>query len=326
MKTEVDREQLHILRFRKERLANRLRELEGRVSGMQGSILPMVRDEAGNFSEERAQALIDAFLEAYRDFLLLDGRREEHVALPEGEALYRSFLYCAIRYVECPPLWDSDFYELPAARGTYGDILWLAQGPMPADRAELLFWEFYRPWELKGFFACMDELYHKLSPDTIVQDFEEGDYLLMRETYRQEIQELEQVGQDQEALKDMMGEDAWQETLRQHFEGIEEGIAELEEDALAREEEALREQRMQEEWRAHFREQEAFCRQYLLFRKAYFEAPSRRRIAGDIACMLDMALLRQGTSHYMDNDFYFYAFAVLEKAAGLLERLPADRR
>ena len=324
METGITREKWKALQFRKERLADCLQELEGNLSGLQTVFLSLVRDNDGKYSEKRTQALIDSFLEAHRVCLRLR-EGEEQAPEQEDETIYRSFLYCAIRYVECPPSWDSDFCELPTVRGCYGDILRFARNLTPADKTALLFYERYRPQELEGFFASMDELYHKITAVSVTQSADDADYLAMRERYRQEIDRMEQEGPEleegQQKLQEMMSAEQRQEMLRQIFEDT--ALAEgLEKTA----EEDIRQQCMQKDWLADFQEQETFCSQYLLFRRSYFESPFRWRFAKDIEHMLDLVLLRQGDSNYLDNDIFFYALALLEKAAKMLDRQTADRR
>lgn len=326
MKTDVTVRDLQKLDHRGGRLRDQIRQIDALLSGRNRSFLPLVRDGTGRFSEERARALIGQILDAFRTYLRFSGFETslDGALSPEDEALYRSFLYCALRYAECPPDWEADCVSLPEAQGVYENLVSLAESLTPMEKTELHFLETCEFYSLGGFFRYMDEFYSLLSPTPIADALSETDRRRMEQVFRQEIAVWETFQEEQMELADNMlvQEDAnaaWQEywnSLTPEEQAAEEILNE----------ECARNRQARNTWLETFQEKETFCREYLLLRQAYFDAPARRTLARDVRHMLDTLLLSQGLSGYLDDDVFFPALTLLDQTSGTLRQLLDSRR
>lgn len=313
--------QMDTLEYRQTRLREKLHRMERILSGRNSSFLRQVRDETGRYDETRARALAERLIAALADYR---GARGGGGVAPADEALYRSFLYCAIRYAECPPKWDSPWFDLPEAHGIYEDLLLLAESLSPVEKMDLYFFE-YQGFGLPCvFFAAMDELYGMISPTPIQDSISGEDRALVEEVRQKELAWLEEMAEEEAGLPESVSAG---EAYQAYWDSLtpEERAAE---DELAEEcaADALREKAAKADWMAAFQEKETFCREYLLLRSAYFDAPSRKTLGRDVGHMLDMLLFRENLSHYLNDDVFFSAMALLDQTVGETGRLLAGGR
>lgn len=311
---ELTMKQVERLQYRKERLAEKANRLEFLLSGRGVSLLPLVRTKGGRYSEKRAWALVEdllAALEKYEAYLqCLEDEEDEdrplaEIAchLPEQEqAFYRSFLYCAVRVAESNPFW------IWGRRGVFHDILDLAESAaIYREKIELHFDELY--WGPSGepsgqFFDCMDRLYEAFTGTPVTDALPEEDRREAEERVRARKKKdeedwaafLEDAGMTEEEY-----EAANLEMLEQFGGIVEQGPVE-----------AQRDERQKQAWIKAFPNKEALCQQYLMCRELYFQA-DRSQLADNLENMLDFYLYEHGESSYLQDDTFFYAYALLDK-------------
>lgn len=299
--------QMKSLEFRKGRLLEKVEALDRLLSGRDVSLLPLVRTETGRYSEKRTWALVEellAALEKYRQYLRHDDQDDETelapYRLPEQErSLYRSFLYCAIRMAAGNPWWIRGSYW---PKGTFGDILALAKQTGYERKVDLYFDELYARGGMWGFFAYMDDFYEALTGQKISTTITEEEQLEAREWHQKEVQEWE------ESEDEMFSPEELEKIYMEEYESLSDG----EKQALDEEAEQNRKDAQEKQaWVRAFPQKESFCQQYLLFRKLYFQNWSG--LADSIEHMLDIYLYEHGASRLLEDDTYFYAYALFNK-------------
>jgi len=310
-------EQMRILEYRKERLRDTLRELELLLSGGNVSPKPWVQTKTGQYSEKRAWALVEellAALEKYERYCNCSYNEDGNLHLAElpsrlperSRDFFRSFLYCAVFAASAGVChWIPDrLYG--AAKGTFHDILVLAEQTKYDDKIELYFDELYSSSFAEGTFAQLDDLYEIFSGEKIETTIPEEDRQTVIRRHQGEIKELEELWagcldispEDQE-----MADREWYDSLSsEEYEEYEEW-----------EKEARWLEEARQAWLEEFQEKEDFCRQYLLFRKLYFEETARYNLARKVEGMLDIYLYEQGKSAFLKDDTFFYTFTLLKK-------------
>lgn len=305
MKKEITTQELENLEYRKKRLRGKLARLERLLSGGGAGPLPLVRGEDGKWSEERGRGLVRELLDALD--LSLRGRGEEPEAPcplsrlppalePEQRELFERFFYCALRALEAPlpgPAWAGPL------GGTWAQLVDLARETGYADRYTLYFDEQYRG--VSGLFAVMDQLYEALTGEPAVCRASPRDIQIMEERFEKEI-----AAQAELPLWDAFPKEvqmAFSEPSAPFGRGTEE-----------RQAAAL------DHWRKSFPEQETFCREYLRFRELYFTVEGWRCLGGWTERAADLYLYREGTSGFLNDESYFLAYGLLDRAERQLRR------
>lgn len=231
-------------------------------------------------------------------------------------SFYRCFLYCALRLVESKPFW------LVETGGRFEDVLRLA-GEMDYGRPEELhFLELCRPGELRGTFRWMDALYEALSGRFIVQEISAPQIQAVRERYPGRLEEMEESWRQTEG--DDLPREATEEEERILWEQLE-SLTDQERENLGRVSRwSSREEERILDWLKAFPEKEAFCRQYLLCRELYFASGAGPKLRRTVRRMLNAYLFAQGWSGYLDEDRFFSAYVLADRAVNQLR--PRDGR
>lgn len=313
----ITAKQIERLEYRKERLLSEARKLEYLLSGRNISLGPKLRGEDGSHSEEKTWDLIEQLigaLEKYEKYTKCDILDEgdvtmeeiDHAMPEEQKRFYRSFLYCALRVIEEGVVWPCEEW-MP--RSTFDSVLRLVEKtPFYMDKYELYFSELYE--FTNGFFYYMDEAYHSLNGNSIVSTISQADREEVRKRYAYQVNDYEMGVSGREEEMENSG------LSRKELAELERQAAEAEWSSLSESEqkENQDELRNYEEWKERFPEKERFCRQYELCRDLYFERLIRpQELAFQIERMMDVYLLEQGDSRFMDHDAFFYAFALLRR-------------
>lgn len=324
---ELTIKQVERLQYRKERLAERASRLEFLLSGRGTSLLPLVQTKTGKHSEKRTWALVEdllAALEKYEVYLhcLKNGVEEDRPLtaadghLPEQErTFYRSFLYCALRVMENDhPFW------IWGREGTFKDLLGLTESAADyKEKLELHAEELY--WgnsgePTGGFFDCMDHLYEAITGRPITDTLSEEDRHAAEE--RVLTQKKEEEADWAAFLKDLdMTEEEYETASREINEQLGETLAEEPE----REEQAPVQKGRNKVWSEAFPNKDMLCQQYLLCRELYFQA-DRRNLSDRLKNALDFYLYEHGQSSYLEDDTFFYTYALLNKVIKQIENLP----
>ena len=85
-----------------------------------------------------------------------------------------------------------------------------------------------------------------------------------------------------------------------------------------------RKEQQQEEWVQGFREPEQFCLRYLTFRSLYFETKLPFILPQLVEHALDLYLLNNSSSHFMDDKVFSTACELLDSTAKKLSELLDD--
>lgn len=320
---EITVAQMRNVEFRKERLLSKTKRLEYLLSGRSRSLLPEVQTKEGKHSEEKTWQFIGRLIEAlekYEKCHLCDEDDEliEEVdyEMPKAQkAFYECFLYCAIRVAEENPWW------VLMTRGSFDDILKLAeQTQYYDDKYELFFQESYKEGEIEGFFFCMDELYKAFMGKEITSTIGEKDLNEMKKRYSYELEMMEFADSDYwEAYYEQFGDMSEEEQAEAQWKSMSPAERKI---ALKRAEEKEKREQRKKEWIEKFEEKTLFCEKYEQCRELYFQVVVRPRdLTHKIERMMDVYLYEQKDSSFMDDDIFFYTYALLEQAIGQVNEL-----
>jgi len=295
------------MEYRRKRLLERVGALERLLAGRDVALPSWTRPDGG-YSELRTWALVEDLLDALEQYERYRTCQEDGdpalselpYRMPEGlRKCCRGFLYCAVR------LSASGHYWLCGAKGTFNDLLYMAEGIGYTDKTRLCFDELYDRPVMEGFFAWMDTLYEAFTgkgTETIVTEEERQ---AVQKRYKAEIEEREAVWS-----QELLSPEEQAEIDRQWYESLsdeERREVDEESEALAQEEQD------KQAWMEAFPEKEMFCRQYLLFRRLYFQEAAWRTLPQGVEHLLDIYLYEQGASALLKDDAFFYTYALLGK-------------
>lgn len=305
MKKEITTQELENLRYRKKRLRGKLVRLERLLSGGGTGPLPLVRGEDGKWSEEGGRELVQTLLDTL-DLSLRGQGEETEISCPlsqlppalgpEQREFFESFFYCALRALESPP--PGPAWPGPLG-GTWAQLVDLARETGYTDRYTLYFDEQYRG--VSGLFAAMDQMYEALAGEPAVRRASPQDIQIMEERFETEI-----TAQEELPLWDAFPKEVQME-FSEPSTSFDRGSEERQEAAFA-------------DWRKSFPEQEAFCREYLRFRELYFTAEGWRYLGAWTEQAVDLYLYREGTSGFLNDESYFLAYGLLDRAERQLRR------
>jgi len=314
MKDAITKQTLETLRYRKERLERKAGQMERLLSGQTKSLLPLLRDGEGHYSEEKTQALVvdlTETLELHQRFSRYSMRKADTPlsdfppALTEKELrFFRSFLYCLLRFSEDPP---PQYFNL---KGTFGDLLVLTRGIMEYQERE----DFYLDTVFRKIFGpptwrWMDLLRESVTGVPAEDMASQADIDAVEKRYPEEAaeaKELEELEKDDPTY--------WQDYLEAYSEPLEDWEIEAEE----------QERQAVERWLENFPEKEAFCRAYESWLSEYFDMGFTRWLDARIGSMLDVYLYREGGSSFLADETYFAAYALLDQAVKQLRELLDD--
>lgn len=339
---EITVKQMQSLEYRRDRLREKIRKLEFLISGKGESFLPLVRTKSGRYSEKRTWALVEALLDALEKYEKYEKWQEDSgdsgwkdgdlplakvaYQMPEqNRTFWRSFLYCAVRFAESNPasVWclgtcrpgGLPWWGIETA-GTFEDILSLAECVERIARAELHFAELYHPEYLSGFFGWMDNLYQAFAGKPVTDTISEADRLTVRELFPDETAQAERLQAeqpDEQGINQLLTEAAQAE-----WETMSEEERRWEDE---KEREYFQYEQMREDWLRAFPNKESFCRQYLVFRELFFQVDCRRGFCSILEQAIDVYLYERETSGYMDDETFFSAYGLVNKAVGEIREL-----
>lgn len=305
MKEEITYQERSALAYRKMRLREKTEQVELLLSGQGESLLPFVRDEYGHYSEEKTRALCARLA----DPLSLDGEKRETL---------ESFLYCALRLIEGDPF----SFCMAGNRGSFRNLVRLARETDYWDVSELYYDELTDPNTAHGIFPCLDELCRALSgwdaAETISPEARAALPEHLRIRMEQELREREAAPAECSDVSD----EEYSEIERARYDALspEERQWEDEESARFREEEERK-----REWLAGFPDREALLQEYLRFRCLYAQGNLRGTELGKAAEeAVDLWLCRMKKAYFLEDDRYFYAYGLLDRAVRALREPPRE--
>lgn len=287
--------------YRKMRLREKTDQVELLLSGQGESLLPLVRDESGHYSEEKTRALCAQLA----DPLGLDrGKRET----------LESFLYCALRLIEGDPF----SFCLAGNRGSFRNLVGLARETDYWDVSELYYDELTAPNTAHGIFPCLDELCKALSGWDAAESISPEARAALPEHLQMELREREALLAEYPDVSD----EEYREIEQMRYDALspEERQWEDEENARFREEEEQK-----QEWLAGFSDREALLQEYLRFRRLYAQGNLRGTGLGKAAeDAVDLWLYRMKKAYFLEDDRYFYAYGLLDRAVRALREPPRE--
>lgn len=287
--------------YRKMRLREKTDQVELLLSGQGESLLPLVRDESGHYSEEKTRALCAQLA----DPLGLDrGKRET----------LESFLYCAFRLIEGDPF----SFCLAGNRGSFRNLVELARETDYWDVSELYYDELTAPNTAHGIFPCLDELCKALSGWDAAESISPEARAALPEHLQMELREREALLAEYPDVSD----EEYREIEQMRYDALspEERQWEDEENARFREEEEQK-----QEWLAGFSDREALLQEYLRFRRLYAQGNLRGTGLGKAAeDAVDLWLYRMKKAYFLEDDRYFYAYGLLDRAVRALREPPRE--
>ena len=313
MKDTLTKLTLETLEYRKEQLQRKAGQVERLLSGREKSLLPLLRDEKGNYSEEKCRTLAEELVESldlYRRFRSYPMAKKDKSlsdlppALEENERrFFRSFLYCLLRLSEDPP-------AALGCEGTFGDLLDMARDVMVYQEREV----FYLDTVFRKNFAgdtwwWMDCIREKVTGVSARDAASQEDIDSVEKLYPKEATGALEEEQFQEELDEEMRQDP----------ALAEEFSEPLEDWQIEEEK--REARKREQWLENFPEKESFCREYESWKKDYFDLSVRYWLDERMEEMLEVYLYREGRSSFLADETYFSAYALLDRAVKQLRTL-----
>ncbi len=307
---KLTKQMLETLQYRKERLEHKAGQMERLLSGREKSLLPLLRDKSGRYSEKKTRALVEKLVQAldlYRQGRnAREGEKDRPLsafpsALEEDErSFWRGFLYCLLRLAEDPPNWNF------TCKGTFGDLLEMSGDILQYKEAE----RFYLDTVYRGVYDSLIWLWLEQACEAFTGEKREGrvtpeEIQAVEARYPNEIADAAKLAAIEEALKedprfedpDAEPLDAWE------LEELEE------EDARYR------------AWLDNFPEKENFCREYLSWRRAYFDLRAWEWLEAHMQAMLEVYLCQDGSSSFLCDETYFSAYALLDRAVKQLREL-----
>lgn len=307
MKDDLTKLTLETLQYRKEQLQRKAGQVERLLSGQDKSLLPLLRDEAGNYSEEKTWALVEELVDSlelhqrFRNTVL--AKKDTPLAdlppaLEEDERrFFRSFLYCLLRLAEDAP---PEYFN---TNGTFGDLLEMTQDIMGyQEKVVFTLDTVFR----KGFayqtWMWMDLIRESHTGVKAADLASQEDIDAVDALYPKEAVELEMIQEEPE--KDP-------EFLEKYSEPLEDWEIE----------EAEEERQAMEQWLKSFPEKDRFCREYESWRSDYFSMSFRGSLDDWIGAMLDVYFYREGSSSFLTDKTYFSAYALLNRAVKQLQSL-----
>lgn len=307
---KLTKQMLETLRYRKERLEHKAGQVERLLSGREKSLLPLLRDKNGRYSEKKTRALAEKLVQAldlYRQGRnAREGEKDRPLsafpsALEEDKrGFYRSFLYCLLRLAEDPPNWSFP------CKGTFGDLLEMGRDIAAYKEEEL----FYLDTVYRGVYASevwlwLDRACEAFTGEKMEDRITQSEIEAVEARYPSEVAEAAEQAAFEETLKDdSRFEDPDAETL----EAWE--LEELEKEEVQR-----------QAWLDNFPEKESFCREYLSWRRAYFDLRAWNWLEEHMQAMLEVYLCQDGSSSFLCDETYFSAYALLDRAVRELRKL-----
>lgn len=299
MEKELTSQELNNLEYRKKRLRRKLERLELLLSGCGSSLLPRLRGEKGNWSEEHGRSIVRELLNTL-DLGLRGWEEKPSVSCPlsqlspvltqEQRALFESFFYCALRALEAPlpgPHWSGP------RGGTWADLLFFAKATVYSDQYTLYFDELYQG--PTGFFGSMDQMYEGLTGIAAVRRASPLDIQTMQERFQKEIAEQELLSPWEALPEEVQMEFSEPLTAFDQVEAAEQAAS------LAA-------------WRDGFPEKERFCQEYLRLRELYFTAGAWRYLGAWTERTIDLYLYQEGASSFLTDDRYFLTYGLLDRS------------
>ena len=276
------------LEYRKGRLEDKLSMLERTISGRDVRVPPLVRGPDGAYDEERAWQLVEGLMAC------LDGawREEDRV---RGEALCRSLFYCLLRMAENFPHWVT-FHPLPARAATdsFQAVVTMAQraGETMAQRL------YGQPWILPGDLCAsfLEEAYMALRGRQIWEEIPGETFQALLDRYGTPDPDSPEL--TEEELREVLAQDR---ALMLELDMVEEGPEELDTQAW------------KESWAEGFPCQEAFCRACRQVWILSMENRLRSQLPRLAERAVDLLLYRRGLSAFLDDDTFFYTYALVDK-------------
>jgi len=311
MKDDLTKLTLETLEYRKKQLEWKAGQMERLLSGRDKSLLPLMRDEKGNYSEEKCRALAEELTEALDQHLRAQDVPAEQRDQPLSDfppalaedvrPFYLSFFYCLLRLAENPPPWRFPF------KGTFGNLLAMSRdlGQYREKEKFCLDAAFpHRVWSSEVWY-WMDRLREDFTGVPAKDTVSEEELDAARERFPDEVAMAEMdacmVLQEKEDPK------GW-------------GIDEEDEDEWEKEERERKKQET-EKWLREFPDKEVFCREYLNWQKSYFDLYAWSWLEDQVETMLDVYLYQEGSSSFLADDTYFSAYALLDRAVKQLREL-----
>lgn len=313
MKDTITKLTLETLEYRKKQLEWKAGQVERLLSGREKSLLPLLRDEKGNYSEEKTRALAEELIEAldlYRRFRRYPMAKKDKPlsdlppALEENERrFFRSFLYCLLRLAEDPP---ADL----GCEGTFGDLLDMARDVMFYQEREVFCLDtVFRKNFASDTWRWMDCVREKVTGVSARDAATQEDIDLVEKFYPKEASGALEEEQFQEELDEEMRRDP----------ALAEEFSEAKEEWEIEEEKQEEQRRIQ--WLESFPDKEVFCREYESWKKDYFGLSVRYWLDEWMEEMLEVYLYREGRSSFLADDTYFSAYALLDRAVKQLRKL-----
>lgn len=288
--------------YRQEKLMEKIEmlkwQLSGWLSGWDASLLPLVRTETGGYSEKRTWALVEELLTDLDRAQMYWGEEWRSLQLREWRrALFKSLLYCVIRVLERVPCLQEDDNDFSRSNSwhlywgrkkvTFADILNLTKYRY-RTKAKLYFDELVFTAAGNDLFGCLDELYEAFSGRDIADTITEEERLELRSQFPWMCERKPNAGDEASRGGEIRGSGEPDEDPPLS------GLA-------------------WPAWVGAFPQKEMFCQQYLLFRKLYFEGDGDRALSDWLERMLVVYFAERGESRLLDDDVYFYTYALLNK-------------
>lgn len=313
MKGDLTWRELETLRYRKRRLEYKAGQVEKLLSGRKTSLRPLLQTAGGQYSEEKTRALADKLVDSLDLFLRSSrcrGQKDFPVsklppALEEKEAeFFRSYLYCLLRMVECPPPWFLD------SRGSFEDLLEMSRDLLEYKEKSVFYLDtVYRQVCASQAWLWMDRAWEVFSGKKMEDTISGEELLEMEKLYPSEIAAAaEEAGRMRELDSDP-------EYLELYADP---------DDTWAREERNKSEEK-ELAWLESFPEKERFCREYLRWRRDYFDLRIWNRLEEWITAMTDVYLYQEGDSSVLNDETYFFAYALLNRTIKQLEEMLSER-
>ncbi len=300
----TDRE-LAVLDFRKNKVKQKVREIESILSGSMLKLSDWIEID-GKYSEAKTWKLVDQLigcLERYRKSQYEEVEetlyQEDEEILSEAEyQFYRSFLYCAIRIANLNPWWYW------ATSGTFEDINRMArelEKNFYYLEDDLYATEICMEETMDGFLGCMDDLYRRITGEEISTSFTSLQKEKAKKTsiYMDYEMAVEQCA-EQEEMRELYLEQNYH-TEEEMQEGAEEYLYESE-----------REHQMEEDIAA-LPHKEEICKQYQLFRAVFFNTYIRSNFVETIDALLTVFFYINNQSIFSDDEEFFKIYTLLNK-------------
>lgn len=295
-----ERDILNVMHYDKQYIQNKFDVVKGILGGRMESLYPYLRDSDGNFSKQKAQALIEELIQ-----ILRYEREEKNMKLTGKEQqFYECFLFLSFRLIEVGSYEQYvERYDYKSNyKGCFQDVVRLSKmvNYYATSMEELLYQEMF--YTSNGFFEIVDEMIEQLTDQNII------DYIGYQAT-KEQLERYDRESSNDIGIDDIDFQEAW---LIE--EAMASGAYDYDDSSVTMSDEEIEEEQRQLEIyckqveeaknkiKKRFGNADDFCDTYLQYRNLYFSCYQPGAFEREIEDMLDGYLMLSGKSYYEDTE------------------------